>query len=308
MSKIFEAMDKIRRQRELGSRAPREHPQGPVPIPVATPRVFASPPSQFPENGGLEPSEEPSDLNLDVADEFITVKDGEFGSPDPHLVSLVKPGSFESERYRTLRHKVEERKREGIGLVVAVTSPTHNDGKTMTSLNLAGALAQEREGRVLVIDADLRQPKIARYLRENKAPMGLGDLVFNQKARLADAIRYHRRYNLNVLAALSPASSPYEILKSESIGALLGDARRNFDYVILDLPPLTYPDCQVLEKNVDAVLMVVAADRTPRKLIESGRDSLDSTKLLGLVFNRDRERLGGHYYKTPKMSGNGRVR
>jgi Mrp family chromosome partitioning ATPase len=80
------------------------------------------------------------------------------------LVSFVAPGSFAADQYRSLRHILEQMRKESDVRVLAVTSPTPGDGKTVTTLNLAGALAQAAGARVLVIDADLRRPSVAGYL------------------------------------------------------------------------------------------------------------------------------------------------
>src|SRR5712664_2392045 len=80
------------------------------------------------------------------------------------LVSLLAPDSFAADQYRTLRYTVERLRKEGGLHVLAMSSPTPGDGKTITTLNLAGALAQNPDSRVLVVDADLRRPSVARYL------------------------------------------------------------------------------------------------------------------------------------------------
>src|SRR5437773_1549683 len=108
---------------------------------------------------------EPTGAQADAAPETVP-SDGRPAPPErpsgaahgfeEHLVSLLAPTSFEAEQYRALRHLVEQlHKSSGLG-VVAVSSPTVADGKTTTSINLAGALAQAPDARVLLIDADLR--------------------------------------------------------------------------------------------------------------------------------------------------------
>src|SRR5262249_24984612 len=83
---------------------------------------------------------------------------------DAHMVSLVRPPSFEAEQYRTLRHMIEQlRARDNVS-VVACSSPIGGDGKTLTAINLAGALAQAKDTTVLLVDADLRRPSVAREL------------------------------------------------------------------------------------------------------------------------------------------------
>src|SRR6266702_6741187 len=83
---------------------------------------------------------------------------------EEHLVSLLAPASFAAEQYRALRHLVEQFHKSAELTVLAVTSPTVGDGKTTTAINLAGALAQAPDARVLLVDADLRGPAVATHL------------------------------------------------------------------------------------------------------------------------------------------------
>jgi Mrp family chromosome partitioning ATPase len=81
-----------------------------------------------------------------------------------HLVSLLAPASFEAEQYRALRHMIEQLHRSAELSVVGVSSADAADGKTTTAINLAGALAQDPDARVLLVDADLRGANLAGYL------------------------------------------------------------------------------------------------------------------------------------------------
>ena len=84
---------------------------------------------------------------------------------DRHLVTFVEPSSFEAEQYRRLRQQLEMAGAERELRVIAVTSAVVNDGKTLTAINLAGALARRRDGKVLLIDADLRRPSAGQKTR-----------------------------------------------------------------------------------------------------------------------------------------------
>jgi Mrp family chromosome partitioning ATPase len=85
-------------------------------------------------------------------------------------------------------------------------------------------------------------------------------------------------------------------VKSLRLGDLLEAARGRYDYVVLDTPPLVpVPDCRLIGKWIDGFLVVVAAHKTPRKLVEEGLNVLDSAKVLGLVFNEDNHPLSGYY-------------
>src|SRR5205814_1692176 len=86
------------------------------------------------------------------------------GEVDEHLVSLITPDTFEADQYRVLRHTVEQRRRTAGLAIVGVSSAGPGDGKTTTAINLAGALAQDRAARVLLVDCDLRSSAMARRL------------------------------------------------------------------------------------------------------------------------------------------------
>ena len=79
-------------------------------------------------------------------------------------MSLITPTSFEAEQYQTLRHVIEQRRRDTHPYMVAVSSPAPGDGKTLTAINLAGALATAREARVLLMETDLRRPSVTDIL------------------------------------------------------------------------------------------------------------------------------------------------
>lgn len=218
---------------------------------------------------------------------------------DAHLVSLVAPGSLEAEQYRGLRHVVEHMHKAGEGTVVAVSSPTPGDGKSITAINLAGALAQDPEANVLLLEVDLRRPSLGDNLGDFTG-RGLVDAILDSSLIVEDVVHRLPRFNLAVLPAGTRPNAPYEILKSPRLGELLAQARRRYDYVILDAPPVVpVPDCRLIAKWVDGFLMVVAADRTPRGALEEALNLMDPHSVLGLVFNchdRSASRQYGYGY------------
>ena len=87
-----------------------------------------------------------------------------------------------------------------------------------------------------------------------------------------------------------------ELLKSDVFARLIEEARRDFDYVLVDCPPLlAVPDCRVIERVVDGFLLVVSADSTPRRLLGEALNVLPAEKVIGIVFNRDTRPLSGYY-------------
>lgn len=215
-----------------------------------------------------------------------------------HLVCLLSPTSFEAEQYRTLRHLVELMHKDTGLQVLAVTSPAAGDGKTTTAINLAGALAQSPEARVLLVCVDLRRPSVPQHLGIGSArTLGLVDAILNPAVTLMAVVQRLDRVNLSVLPSGPCPADPYEILKSPRLGELLAEARQRYDYIVLDTPPLILvPDCRIIEKWADSFLIVVAAHKTPRKLLGEALNLMDPVKVIGLVFNNDDRPLAGYYY------------
>lgn len=208
---------------------------------------------------------------------------------DKHLVSLTNPTSMEAERYRRLRHTVEELCHSDQGIVIGISSPVAGEGKTLTSINLAGALAQDPHARVLLVELDLRQPftNVKEYLGLRRIPgPGLVDKVLNSNIVWEKAVRYLPAFNLYYMPSGKATTSPYELLKSPQIGRVLEEARQLYDYVILDTPPVALlPDSQLIARCVNGFLMVVSADSTPRQMLADALNYMEPDKVLGLVFN-----------------------
>jgi len=216
---------------------------------------------------------------------------GQPGRVDPHVVSLVMPATFEAEQYRALRDVVERRRKRTGTPVLAVSSPGVGDGKTLTAANLAGALAQAPDARVLLIDADLRRPGLGRLfgLAEVRGP-GLMGAILDPCLGIEQVSLSLPPFNLSIVCAGATPASPYDVLKSARFGELLQEARHLYDYVVLDAPPLVpVQDCRVIARSVDGFLLVVAARRTPRRRVEEALAILDHEKILGFVFNDEEE-------------------
>lgn len=216
------------------------------------------------------------------------------------LVSLVDPTSVAADQYRTLRTSIDNLRRQSGLHVLAVTSATPGDGKTITTLNLAGTLAQAHNARVLAIDGDLRKPSLDRYLGlDSHARNGLIDALREPRVELADVVQRLTGFNLSVVPAGRPDPSPYELLNSPRFDELLRQARRDYDVVLVDTPPaVLLPDCRLIERAVDGFLVVVAAHKTTRRLVGETLAAIGPARVLGVVFNGDdhpSRRYDGYY-------------
>jgi protein-tyrosine kinase len=207
---------------------------------------------------------------------------------EEHLVSLLRPSSFEAEQYRTLSNLVERLHETGSVTVVGIASPSGGDGKTVAAINLAAALAQDRRSRVLLLEADLRQPMVAKYLGFPDQGRGLAQVIAHPELALTHAVTTLPGVNLDVLTAGHPSATPYEALRSSRAAELFQEARRAYDHVVVDTPSLgTAPEGRVIEKLVDGFFVVVRAHRTLRNQLDEALRLTDTAKVLGLVFNGD---------------------
>ena len=215
---------------------------------------------------------------------------------DRRLVSLNAPASFAAEQYQGLRLTIERLARTRELRMIAISSPAAGDGKTVTAINLAGALASGSDEPVLLIDADLRRPSVAPLFGIRDTAPGLADILCDREVGLAQVVQKIGPLNLSVIPAGKARRRVSEILRSPRLDELLAEARSRYGYLVLDTPPLLPVfDSVLLAKSVDGVLMVVSANQTPRKLLGESLNMIDPAKVLGIVFNRDERPLFGYY-------------
>ena len=167
--------------------------------------------------------------------------------------------------------------------VVGVVSSVAGEGKTTTIANL-GRLISQAGGKVLVIDADLRNPSLTRSLAPD-ATSGLIE-VLSHKTSLADVIWHDSLTKMDFLPAVVPVrvSHTSEIVASDSMKKMLQDLRGQYDYILIDLPPLApVADVRAASHLIDNFLMVVEWGVTPIETVQKAiQSSLIGDKLLGL--------------------------
>jgi capsular exopolysaccharide synthesis family protein len=190
--------------------------------------------------------------------------------------------------------------------LILVTSSVPSEGKTTVSFNLACALAQVKS--VLLIDADMRRPKIGRLIGLPKDAPGLSNLV-SGVAQAGDCITKHEQGGFHVLSAGFVPPNPLELLSSEKFAIVLEKLKEKFDMIVIDSPPVQLvSDAVVLSQLSNTVIYVVKADSTPVPLARSGirRLAMANAPLLGVVLNQlDLERAEKYY---GEYSGYGRYR
>jgi len=218
------------------------------------------------------------------------------------LVSLYDQTSMGGEQFRKLQVKLRALKHATAGKLtsIVVTSPLMGEGKTACATNLALALSFEPTRRVLLMDCDVRKPKIHTYLHRSPSK-GLLDMLAGRSA-LEDAIVAMPGGNLDVMAL------PYSVganggrphgLQIEKLKDLLKLLGPKYEFIICDAPPvLPTADASGLVDICDGAIMVVRSGVTPRPAAAKALAAIDKNKLIGFLLNGVPEtRMGRYYYK-----------
>lgn len=206
---------------------------------------------------------------------------------NPRLAALLTPGAPGFEPFRVLRTKLRAL---GETRCLGVVSATAREGTSAVALGLATALAQERERRVLLIEASLRAPALGRILGLAEE-RGLSEWLEEGGERPVPARRVEP-LGFSLLAAGAAAPQSAELLGGDAMGLLVAQARQSFDFVLLDCPPLdSVADSVVLQDMLDGFLLVVRARHASRDAIRRSLASLKADAIRGVVFNDRTEML-----------------
>jgi protein-tyrosine kinase len=220
------------------------------------------------------------------------------GYSNYQIVAFEKD-SAASEQYKMLREQIKRLRAESGIRNFCVTSPVKNDGKTTVAVNLAAALSLDYEEKVVLIDGDLRAPSVHRYFNLEPSP-GLAEyLSSNSHGSVTSLVRQTFLGGLRVLPAGRPTDFSSELLAKEKMKQVLDEIRAEFPghMVIVDSPPvLSTPDPLVLARQLDGVLMVIRAGKTPRDYLTKALQSLNSEKLMGVVLNGADLGISSKYY------------
>jgi capsular exopolysaccharide synthesis family protein len=195
----------------------------------------------------------------------------------------ISSSAISVEQYRRLAATLHDVQVSNGLKTVMLTSSVPNEGKTLTSVNLAFTLSDSYARRVLVIDADLRCPCLHSLLGLSNA-RGLSEVLADGRLDLP-FIEVSER--LSVLTAGRPGPAPLAGLSSPRMRALLEECARRFDWVLVDTPPVgVLPDAQLIARLAGAVVLVIGAGSTPAALVERAVAELGPECIIGTVLNR----------------------
>jgi len=184
--------------------------------------------------------------------------------------------------------------------LLGISSPCPQEGKSFTSINLAYSLAKDGQ-KVLLIDGDMRRPSVAVVLEMSRTP-GLSNLLAGGNAN--EIIHFATLHeNLDVLLSGDIPPNPSELLGSEKMKKMIDDFSEKYDYVIVDLPPVTaVADPLVVSKLLDGIVVVVRHGYTRKKNVREAVRQLkfSGVRILGFVYNGYRHGSGRYYKRSGK--------
>lgn len=290
-------------------RFPREGVTSPARVPdahtpVASPSAVSGPNVVLPSDRSAEPA--PVPLAWPQRHEPVGQ---DIPISERHSLSggnLVTVGAdpMATEQYSRLAASLHQAQVEQNLRTLMVTSARPREGKTLTAVNLALTLGELYNRRVLLVDADLRRPSIHTVLKLSNR-VGLGEVLRSREMTIPLA---HVTPRLAVLVGGRPDASPLADLASDRMRGVVSQGLAQFDWVILDTPPVgLLADASLVARWADGVLLVVGARSTSYLAIQETIELLGPNRVIGSVLNRsDRTVLDGElydrYYRAPERT------
>jgi protein-tyrosine kinase len=299
MSRIHEALKKAEQERAAHG-APQPH--------LTLASVTA--PSAFDEGGiAMEPSSAFGNV-LDVDTMFARSSQRDW---NPDLATMLFMSGSETakgaEEFRTLRSRLYHLREKMVLKTVLVTSALPKEGKSFTAANLAQVMVRQHGRRVLLIDADLRAPRLHLMLGTTAGP-GLSDYLQGRSQEQIDEFSIMQRgamENLFFIPGGTGIEDPSELVGNGRLKLFLQRVEPLFDWIIVDSPPaVPVSDASMLAKDCDGVLMVVRSNSTPSDVARKARMEFPDQMLIGIVLNGTKREVAPYeryYYESYQKKG-----
>ncbi len=225
------------------------------------------------------------------------------GKISDNLITYHDPKSAAAEAFRSLRTNIGFAGIDKKLKMIVFTSPSPVDGKSTTASNFAVTMAQT-EKRVLLLDCDLRNPKLHKFFGINN-DVGLThiltDMIIEDQPLASMAKTVRNINNLYIITSGFIPPNPTEILASKKMETVLEQLTKEFDLVVIDTPPVgSLTDAAILGKIADGVILVLASGETNIEMAIHAKKALDNVeaKILGAVLTKlDKSSSGYYYYK-----------
>lgn len=217
--------------------------------------------------------------------EQIVVRKMKDSKIDARLITYFDSKSVISEQYKTLTTNLLNYNKGRPPHTIAITSSVHSEGKSVTALNLAIALSQAtNDSKILLIDADLRKGQMTNYLGTG-FHVGLSEYL-SGKAKISEVVFNVDIDNLSFIASGAVPPNPVELLGSSKMKELINLVKTEYDFVLIDTPPvIPVTDPVIVGTQVEGVMMVIQAGRTQRGIVKRSLEMLEQahTHVIGQV-------------------------
>jgi capsular exopolysaccharide synthesis family protein len=271
MAKVYDALRKAEadRKQKLGERPQRNALLETEAIAPSGERGDPAPKLAWTRGGSRAPQRHSLDATAELNKRRIT---------------LLQPESFIAEQFRALRGRIDAIASQRPIKTIAITSAFPGEGKTTCAINLAIVTSMSLGRRVLLIDCDLRRPKVHPALGL-KPTAGLAE-VLTGACSIDQAITTAQGVALDVLPVCDRPANPSELLSSPEMSRLIAAVAGRYDRIILDTPAaLGLPDAKAVSELCDGMVVVVRADMTARSDIEAVLEIFERERVLGLMIN-----------------------
>ena len=245
----------------------------------------------------------------------LSDSDGRYSLVSDKLVTVLKPRSIESDYFRFLRSKIQQKLNSthdtsgesADGKIILVTGPSSGSGKTVISMNLAVTLARSEGNQVLYMDADTRKSTSQDYLGLNTETLpGLSDILLLRE-RAGKVLLNTGIFDLVYLPSGRFSEEFLDTLRGRELNALMNNLRKRFKYIVVDSPPaFPLPEAAILAQQSDAVLVVLRAEKDGKEGLEQTLEALENTNVMGVILNGVRSTVWERYGYGPGRYGPGR--
>ncbi len=292
MAKVYDALRRAEAERKRGA-----DPDAPAIAAPSQGPLDWEPETATPPPAPVLVEEKPSLLSRIVSLFRKPPMEESAGDLNKRRISLIQPDSFVAEQFRALRGRIDAIAEQRPLRTIALTSGIPGEGKTTAAINLALVTSLSVGRRVLLIDCDLRRPKVHRSLGI-RPEAGLAEVLTDQ-ASLDEAIVKAEGVNLELLCVRGRPQNPSELLGSARMREVIAELSERYDRVILDTPAaLGLPDAKTVADLCDGCVLVVRADVTPQEDIQTMLEILDRRRVLGVVLNGTAASQGRYGYMS----------
>ena len=209
------------------------------------------------------------------------------GQVDEHIASFHHPRSGLTENFKQIRLVIQNMLPEGNNKVILFTSAFRGEGKTTGGLNFAAAVAQDASRRVVIVDADMREPQVHTLLGMKLRP-GFGDLILSD-APVDSVVVNTPIPGLSAILCGDIPPNPTGLVGSERTEQIFAELKAKFDFIVVDTPPvLPVVDTIQMAAFADGVVLIVEAAKTSRKKIQRAVQLLNNANasVMGFLLNK----------------------